>query len=152
MVRANSARQASVCGDAAVRDRGGGIRYGDYFTAARNFLEQDGFEIITHAVAQHTRRDITSEAIEKIRIILEKHGEFYHPARIETVLAETTLSFVLNVAVTDIGKALCKQRVSIIKTAQHTISIFISAQSLWPGPHLYPKRKIGNKNVFRRVV
>ncbi|MBW2239453.1 MAG: hypothetical protein JRF39_10540 [Deltaproteobacteria bacterium] len=96
-------------------ETGGGIRYGDYFTAVRNFLEQDGFEIITHAVAQHTRRDITSEAIEKIRIILEKHGEFYHPARIETVLAETTLSFVLNVAVSDIGKRYANREFRFLK-------------------------------------
>jgi len=80
------------------------LSHGDYFAAARNFLEQDGCAIITRAVSQHTRQDITFEAIEKIRIILEKHGEFYHPARIETVLSETTLSFVLNVAVSDIGK------------------------------------------------
>ena len=63
------------------------ISHGDYFTAVRNFLEQDGYEIITRAVSQQTRRDITSEEIEEIRIFLEKHGEFYHPARIETVLA-----------------------------------------------------------------
>ena len=91
------------------------IRHGNYFTAVRNFLEKDGFEIIPHAVAQHTRRDITSEAIEKIRIILEKHGEFYHPARIETVLAETTLSFVLNVAVSDIGKRYANREFRLLK-------------------------------------
>lgn len=91
------------------------IRHGDYFTAARNFLEKDGFEIITHAVAQHARRNITSEAIEKIRIILEKHGEFYHPARIETILAETTLSFVLNVAVSDIGKRYANREFRLLK-------------------------------------
>jgi len=80
------------------------LTHGDYFTAVRNFLEQDGCEIITRAVSQHARQDITFEAIEEIRIILEKHGEFYHPARIEIIFAETTLSFVLNVAVSDIGK------------------------------------------------
>lgn len=84
------------------------ISHGDYFNAVRNFLEQDRYEIITHAVSQQTRRDITSEEIEEIRIFLEKHGEFYHPARIETVFGQTTIPFVLNVAVSDIGK-LCVQ-------------------------------------------
>jgi hypothetical protein len=96
-------------------ETGGGICYGDYFIAVRNFLEKDGFNIITHAVAQQTRRDITFEVIEKIRIILEKHGEFYHPARIETVLAETTLSFVLNVAVSDIGKRYADREFRFLK-------------------------------------
>jgi len=91
------------------------LSHGDYFTAVRKFLEQDGCEIITRAVSQHTRRDITFEAIKKIRIILEKHGEFYHPARIETVLDETTLSFVLNVAVSDIGKRYADREFRCLK-------------------------------------
>jgi hypothetical protein len=91
------------------------LSHGDYFTGVRNFLEQDGCEIITRAVSQHIRRDITSEAIENIRIILEKHGEFYHPARIETVLAETTRSFVLNVAVSDIGKRYADREFRCLK-------------------------------------
>ena len=91
------------------------LSHGDYFTAVRNFLEQDGCEIITCAVSQHARLDITSKAIERIRIILEKHGEFYHPARIETVLAETTLSFVLNAAVSDIGKRYADREFRLLK-------------------------------------
>jgi len=91
------------------------LSHGDYFTAVRKFLEQDGCEIVTRAVSQHVRQDITSKTIEKIRIILEKHGEFYHPARIETVLSETTLSFVLNVAVSDIGKRYADKEFRCLK-------------------------------------
>ena len=91
------------------------LSHGDYFSAVRNFLEQDEFKIITRAVAKNTRRDITFEAIKNIRIILEKHGEFYHPARIEAVLAETTLSFALNVAVSDIGKRYADREYRLLK-------------------------------------
>lgn len=91
------------------------LSHGDYFTAVRDFLEQDRFEVITRAVSQHVRRATASEGIERIRIILEKHGEFYHPARIETVLAHTTRSFVLNVAVSDIGKRYADREFRLLK-------------------------------------
>jgi len=85
------------------------INHGDYFTAVRNFLERDRYAIITQSVSQHLHRKISSQEIEEIRIFLDKHGEFYHPAKIETVLQAVKIPFVLNVAVTDAGK-LCAQR------------------------------------------
>ena len=59
------------------------INYGDYFTAARDFLERNVYAIITQSVSQHLRRKISSQEIEEIRIFLDKHGEFYHPAKVE---------------------------------------------------------------------
>jgi hypothetical protein len=41
---------------------------------------------------------------ETLEIILEKHGEFYHPARILVPCEEEVLSLVLNVAVTPHGR------------------------------------------------
>ena len=85
-------------------DAGICVSHGDYFTAVRNFLEQDGSEIITRAVSQHMRQEATSQEIEAINIFLEKHGEFYHPARIEAMLHGTVIPFVLNVAISNSGK------------------------------------------------
>ena len=55
-------------------------------------------------LAQCLQQTVLSGDIQEIRIHLEKHGEFYHPARIETDVVGQTLSFVLNVAVSDPGK------------------------------------------------
>jgi hypothetical protein len=85
------------------------INHGDCFLAARDFLEKDRYAIITRAVSQHLHQQIPFKEIDEIRIILDKHGAFYHPAKIETVLKDVQISFVLNVAVTDIGKQ-CAQR------------------------------------------
>ncbi|GMQ79937.1 MAG: hypothetical protein BMS9Abin03_390 [Thermodesulfobacteriota bacterium] len=85
------------------------INHGDYFTAAQDFLERDRCAIITQSVSQYLHRHIISEEIEEIRIFLDKHGEFYHPAKIETVLQADKIPFVLNVAVTNVGKQ-CTQR------------------------------------------
>ena len=79
------------------------VSHGDYFLAARDFLQKDDFKAIALAVSQQTRRKITFEEIEEIRIVLAKHGKFYHPARIETVLKGLTIPLVLNVAVSGAG-------------------------------------------------
>jgi hypothetical protein len=85
------------------------IHHGDCFLAARDFLEKDRYAIITQAVSQHLRRQIPVKEIDEVRIILDKHGAFYHPAKIEAVLKDVQISFVLNIAVTEIGKQ-CAQR------------------------------------------
>lgn len=79
------------------------IGYGDFFSAVRSFLMQNRFEVLESAVAHHIQRNKDPVEIEEIRIVLEKHGEFYHPARIEVEVYGTVVSFVVNVAVSDVG-------------------------------------------------
>ena len=79
------------------------VSHGDYFSAARRFLENNQFQILTFALAQVLHRTIPVKEIEEIRIYLEKHGEFYHPARVETVANAKKIPFVLNVAISDAG-------------------------------------------------
>lgn len=80
------------------------ISHGDYFCAARDFLKKNSFEIVTRAISQRLHRNINPEEIKKINICLEKHGEFYHPARIETFADWKGILFVLNVAISNAGK------------------------------------------------
>jgi hypothetical protein len=91
------------------------INHGDYFTATRKFFERDRFANITHLVSQHLNRKILSQEIEEIRIFLDKHGEFYHPSKIETVLKAVKIPFVLNVAVTDVGKQCAQREYGLLK-------------------------------------
>ncbi len=91
------------------------LTHGDYFSAARDFLERDRYAIITHSVSQYLNHSIAPEEIEEIRIFLDKHGEFYHPAKIEAVLQAVKISFVLNVAVTDVGKQCAKREYRLLR-------------------------------------
>jgi hypothetical protein len=92
-----------------VSNTGMPIHHGDCFLAARDFLGKDRYAIITQAVSQYLHRQIPFKEIDEVRIILDKHGAFYHPAKIEAVLEDVQISFVLNIAVTEIGKQ-CAQR------------------------------------------
>jgi hypothetical protein len=80
------------------------VSHGEYFDAVRSFFEQDGCEMFCGVSAQRLQQKISVDDIQQIRIHLEKHGEFYHPARIETDVVGHTIFFVLNVAVSDPGQ------------------------------------------------
>jgi hypothetical protein len=93
---------------------GESISHAAYFRAARSFLEANSFEVITRAVSRQLNRDVTASDIEEIRIRLEKHGEFYHPSRIETVVNQQQLSFVLNVAISETGRRFIEAEFHLI--------------------------------------
>lgn len=78
--------------------------HGDYFTAARRFLERDGFATVLGAVAGRLGRPVGCEELREIHITIIKHGAFYHPALISVHGADTPLNFVLNTAASTIGR------------------------------------------------
>ena len=83
---------------------GESVSHAAYFRAAQTFLQANSFEVITRAVSLQLNRDVNATDIEEIRVRLEKHGEFYHPCRIETVVCQQQISFVLNVAISETGR------------------------------------------------
>jgi len=83
---------------------GSAVSHGEYFDGVRAFLEQGGGHVFCEVLTRRLRQKVLPDDIREIRIYLEKHGEFYHPARIETDALGHTLLFVLNVAVSGTGK------------------------------------------------
>ena len=81
------------------------VTYGDYFVAVHRFLEGQRFMALTGAVRECLGQSVTAADLGTIRIYLEKHGEFYHPARITVAVANRRPAFVVNVAVTKIGRS-----------------------------------------------
>jgi hypothetical protein len=87
---------------------GAEVTYGDYFTAVHRFLEGEGFIALTGALRERLGQSLTAADLGPIRIYLEKHGHFYHPARITVAVANRRPAFVVNVAVTKIGRSYLK--------------------------------------------
>ena len=81
------------------------VTHGEYFEAIRSFFEQDGFHVLSRALSQRLNEEILSNDVSGIQIHLEKHGEFYHPARIVVDAHGQELEFVLNTAVSPTGEA-----------------------------------------------
>ena len=115
------------------------LTYGDYFYAVRSFLKKDKFKSITSAISQQLNQNIKPEEIQEIRIYLEKHGEFYHPARIETFINGSRILFVLNAAISSAGKGFIKREFEILNKLNNEFSFsFI--------PKVYSQDKIFIKN------
>ena len=79
------------------------LRHGEYFLALRTFCENDGCEVICRALTRRLQQGVKPQDIREIHICLEKHGEFYHPARLEVLAGHQKIAFVLNVAVSQTG-------------------------------------------------
>ncbi|MCF8081126.1 MAG: hypothetical protein K9K88_17755 [Desulfobacterales bacterium] len=90
------------------------IRYGDYFTAAADFLKDLGADLLASAGAAITGRPEPAEALRQIRIFLEKHGAFYHPARVELDFGGRAVSLALNVALTKEGVRCMETEVPLL--------------------------------------
>ena len=94
---------------------GNSISQGDYFQAVRRFLEGDDFKTISSVLEQRLKKSVTPADITGIGVCLAKHGEFYHPARIEIAAAKQSATFVLNVAVSDAGLETVYEEYRIFK-------------------------------------
>jgi hypothetical protein len=86
--------------------------------AVRTFLENTGGELISRALRERSGPETKPVPIRSIRVNLEKHGEFYHPAHLQVLTEHQEISFVLNVAVSETGirhimdEYLCLQKLN----------------------------------------
>jgi len=99
------------------------ISHGEYFLAARKFIENNDFNIISQALSRRLQRKVQPADIQKIQIGLEKHGEFYHPARVEALVGHYKISFVLNVAVSETGIRIIKREYQNLKKLNDDFSL-----------------------------
>ena len=80
------------------------LTYGWYFTALLKFCSADGWKRLVSAASQKLARPVTETDLEHLSIFLEKHGAFYHPARLQLAMKNQTISFVVNVAASNRGR------------------------------------------------
>ncbi len=88
----------------------GACTYGDYFLGVRAFLETIGREAAARALRQKGMAPDPAEW----RIFLVKHGEHYHPARVEADGAGGAGEWVVNVAVSDAARELLRREHAIL--------------------------------------
>ena len=95
------------------------LRHGEYFHAVRTFFQNDGCGIICRVLTRRLEQNVKPRDIREIQIHLEKHGEFYHPARIEVLAHHQKIAFVLNVAVSETGIEAIKMEFQCITKLNH---------------------------------
>lgn len=107
------------------RDPGSATRpvtHGEYFSSIAKFLKKNGFHDLCQALSQCLERRTVPEELDQIRICLEKHGRFYHPSRVVVRLSGREVFFVLNLAVTDVGRRWMKNEYQTLKKLNHRFS------------------------------
>lgn len=74
-----------------------------YFEAIQIYFQSEGARHLETALKAASPEANPCPVPERIDVVLEKHGEFYHPARIRVAGLEGAHDFVLNVAATPAG-------------------------------------------------
>ena len=82
----------------------GAVTYGRYFSAVSQFCAAAGWDRIVKAATCRLEQPVVEKDLGHLAIFLEKHGAFYHPARIQVPVKDRTLTFVVNVAASEPGR------------------------------------------------
>ena len=96
------------------KSTGRSFTYGDYFNAVRVFLERNQYKAVATALSRVGRGNGDVEQILAIRVFLVKHGQYYHPARIEIECKNNISFFVLNAALSATAREMIKEEVSVL--------------------------------------
>jgi len=98
------------------------LTYGEYFEAVSGFIDTHLSGFLSKAIFHTVKRTVDPHEITHIHIHLEKHGAFYHPARIVLSLSDCKITLVVNVAVSMVGKKTIKNEYHQLKHLADSIS------------------------------
>jgi hypothetical protein len=107
------------------------IPVGDYFLAVQGFIEGAGWEALVRILAGSGAHP---SAAQVFRIFLVKHGEYYHPARVETEIDGVLFRWVVNVAVSAVGKSFLFKEYALLErlarefTAAYVPRVYAAAE------------------------
>lgn len=94
----------------------GGILIHEYFDLAKQFIQSQNYGALKEGVKLILNSECSIDSLTQIDIYLEKHGVFYHPARIEvTTQDRPSIIFVLNTAVSSHGLAIINREYKLLK-------------------------------------
>jgi hypothetical protein len=89
--------------------------YLNYFQAIQEILARDSYTLLLEAVKRQLVLPAFPIEVQRVLIYSEKHGNWYHPAKIEAILPQGCARFVLNVALTERGRTVMAQEIRALK-------------------------------------
>jgi len=91
------------------------VTYGRYFSSVSQFCAVDGWSRIIEAASRQLEQPVVEKDLGRLAIFLEKHGAFYHPARLQVTVKGQMLSFVVNVAASKHGRMAFSREVKALE-------------------------------------
>ncbi len=104
-----------VCRGQAPADSDRHVLIAEYFGAVKTFLSENRMKRTVSSIYNQSGRKVSAEGIDEISVFLEKHGGFYHPARVAARSGEDAWQFVLNVAVSKAGLNCARREFGLLK-------------------------------------
>ncbi|MBA4392462.1 MAG: hypothetical protein C0407_02810 [Desulfobacca sp.] len=90
--------------------------YGHYFQAVHQIISKDDYKLLLGAVQKQLATPLLLSEVQEVLIFSEKHGNLYHPAKIEVKTLQGRIAqFVMNVALTERGQAVLTHEVSALR-------------------------------------
>jgi hypothetical protein len=125
------------------------LSIGEYFTAAKTFLENDQLAAAFFGTAEKGEGD----PILSVNLFLEKHGAFYHPIRVNA-LSETgrSASFVLNGAVSRPGLSLIEKEYRLLAGLERQVPMGYTPRVFAVGIQTLENVNPGNSNPEKKEV
>lgn len=102
------------------------LTYGAYLDSVRRFLLTRSGVRLRGALRAHLARFVSREEIQGIDIRSEKHGAFYHVARVDVHLLGATVPFAVNVAAGELARITLTREYRLLRRLARLI----------PSPHL----------------
>lgn len=117
-----------------------------FFESATIFLQKDDYRGLKHGFSFYNKENTPCSEIVSIEICIEKHGAFYHPARVSVLLkSKETFLFVLNSAVSAHGVQVMDNEVKALeKLAGEVPSVLL--------PRVFASGKIASDRHGRNEV
>jgi hypothetical protein len=89
--------------------------YKQYFETINNILSRDSYGLLLEAIQKQLAVPLVLADLQELRIYAEKHGHFYHPAKIEVKTLKGMARFALNAALTERGVEVMDREVRSLK-------------------------------------
>jgi hypothetical protein len=118
------------------------ITYGAYFEALQSYVQGRGRAHIRRALAARQPGGTALQIPDRLTLTLEKHGQFYHPARLSFGIQDQAFVLVLNVAVTATGRAWMASELAALEQVAARLPAGclpkVYGTATVPGPHQAP--------------
>lgn len=96
--------------------------YGHYFQVIHEVISREAYKLLLEAIQGQLAGPLVLSDIQEILVYAEKHGNLYHPAKIEVRTPRGSAQFVMNVALTDRGRAVINSEVAALTHLNQTFS------------------------------
>jgi len=122
------------------KEKGPDLRYGPYLESVNQMLVKDDYQKLFKALYSRLNRVVAAEEIDCLEIKTEKHGAFYHVARVDISISGQKIPFAVNVAASPEGREQLERDFRLLKMLNKRYRYRILPDVYFKGAGLYREK------------